>query len=76
MAGPPQKVKVAPATPVTWTNTDDSPHQIVVQTAPEPLRTDVILRGQSVSLTFSNPGTYAYACGLHPQMKGTVEVGN
>ncbi len=72
----PTKIKVAPGKPVTWTNTDDSPHQVTVQTAPAPLRTDVLLRGQSTALTFSNPGTYNYMCGLHPQMKGTVEVGN
>jgi plastocyanin len=72
----PARIKVAPGKPVTWTNTDDSPHQVTVQTAPAPLRTDVILRGQSTALTFTSPGTYSYTCGLHPQMKGTVEVGN
>jgi plastocyanin len=72
----PGKIKVAPGKPVTWTNADDSPHQVTIQTAPAPIRTDVLLRGQSTSVTFATPGIYQYNCGLHPQMKGTVEIGN
>jgi plastocyanin len=30
--------------------------------------------GDKFSVTFSKPGTYAYACVLHPQMVGTLEV--
>ena len=58
--------------PITWTNADDSPHQIVIQG--KPLRTAVLLKGQSETLRFDEPGTFQYACGLHPNMKGTVEV--
>jgi plastocyanin len=68
----PEKLAVAPGTTVTWTNTDRSPHQVSVKD--RPLRSAIILRGQSESLTFSEPGTYEYTCGLHPSMKGTIEV--
>jgi plastocyanin len=68
----PEKLTVAPGTTVTWTNTDRSPHQVSVKD--RPLRSGVILRGQSESLTFNEPGTYEYTCGLHPSMKGTIEV--
>jgi plastocyanin len=68
----PEKLTVAPGTTVTWTNTDRSPHQVSVKD--RPLRSAIILRGQSESLTFSEPGTYEYTCGLHPSMKGTIEV--
>ena len=37
-------------------------------------RTAVFLRGQSASLTLDKPGEYGYICGLHPSMKGTIEV--
>ena len=37
-------------------------------------RTGVMLKGQSETLTFDKPGTYGYICGLHPNMKGTIEV--
>ena len=38
------------------------------------LRTPVILKGQSTSLTFEHAGSYGYICGLHPAMKGQIEV--
>ena len=38
------------------------------------LKTDVLLKGQSASLTFKDPGVYSYNCALHPNMKGAVEV--
>lgn len=57
--------------PLKFLNTDDSPHFIVVQGGP---KTDVLLRGQSASVTFDKAGGYNYICGLHPSMKGTVEV--
>jgi plastocyanin len=68
----PANVKVVPGQPITWTNADDSPHQISV--SGKPLRTAVLLKGQSASLTFDEAGTFGYICGLHPGMKGTVEV--
>ena len=37
-------------------------------------RSTVLLKGQSHSQAFAAPGVYEYTCGLHPNMKGTVEV--
>jgi plastocyanin len=68
----PGTIKVAAGSPVTWTNTDDSPHQISV--AGQPLRTAVLLKGDSASLSFADAGTFGYICGLHPGMKGSIEV--
>jgi plastocyanin len=68
----PGTMTVPPGAPVTWTNTDDSPHMVVV--SGQPLRTAVLLKGQSESLRFDAAGTFHYACGLHPNMKGTIEV--
>jgi plastocyanin len=68
----PSVMKVTAGQPVTWTNADDSPHQITV--TDKGLRTAVLLKGQSASLTFNDAGTFGYICGLHPNMKGTVEV--
>jgi len=69
----PEKVTVAANTPITWVNTDGSPHQVTI-TGAKPQRTAVLLKGQSAQLTFADAGTYAYICGLHPAMKGTIEV--
>jgi plastocyanin len=69
----PQKITVKAGQTITWTNVDDSPHQVTVQ-GETTLRTPVILKGQSTSLTFNDVGTYGYICGLHPGMKGQIEV--
>jgi plastocyanin len=68
----PQKLEIKAGGTATWTNVDDSPHWIAV--AGSDMRTPVMVRGQSASLKFDKPGTYGYICGLHPAMKGTVEV--
>ena len=69
----PAIMKVIAGQPVTWTNTDDSPHQVTI-TGSKPVRTAVLLKGDSASLTFDDAGTFGYICGLHPNMKGTIEV--
>ncbi len=58
--------------PVTWVNNDDSPHQITVVSTKE--RSPIITKGQSAVLPFNTAGTYEYMCGLHPSMKGSIEV--
>ena len=52
---------------------DDSPHQDTLAGA-NGRRSAIILKGQAETLTFNEPGSYAYICGLHPKMKGTIEV--
>jgi amicyanin len=69
----PEKLEVKAGQYVTWTNADDSPHQVTIA-GEGGTRTPVILKGQSQTLKFTAPGTYDYICGLHPGMKGKVEV--
>jgi plastocyanin len=71
----PNKLTTAPGKPVTWVNNDGSPHQItfVGDNAKLP-RSEMLLKGQSHTQSFAAAGTYDYICGLHPQMKGSVEV--
>jgi len=69
----PDKLTVAPGKTVTWVNGDDSPHQITVTTGAQ-TRGPVMTKGQSHSQAFATPGTYDYICGLHPSMKGQIEV--
>ena len=69
----PETLSVPKGTYVSWTNTDDSPHQVTVTSAGG-LRTPVILKGERQVLKFENAGTYDYICGLHPNMKGKIEV--
>jgi plastocyanin len=69
----PGTLTAAPGRAVTWVNTDDSPHQVMVTTG-TPSRGPVMTKGQSYTKAFSAPGVYDYICGLHPSMKGQVEV--
>ena len=67
----PETVAVAPNTPITWHNADGSPHQVTI-TGSKPQRSAVILKGQTAQLSFAEPATYDYICGLHPAMKGKI----
>jgi plastocyanin len=67
----PAKISAMAGKALTFFNSDDTPHQITVTNGP---KTAVFLRGQRASVTFDKPGEYNYICGLHPSMKGTIEV--
>jgi plastocyanin len=70
----PQKVVVKPGTKVTWTNDDTNIHDIKDTS---PLATPVsqeLSKGETFSIAYGQPGTYAYVCGIHPYMAGSVEV--
>jgi plastocyanin len=65
-------VKVGQA--VLWTNEGNVDHT-VTETAADGIASPEIKPGQSYTLTFQTPGTYAYICSIHPDsMKGTVIV--
>lgn len=68
----PAKLSIDTGQRVAWTNGDDSPHQITLTKTQE--RSPVLVKGQTHAQAFTAPGTYEYHCGLHPQMKGTIEA--
>lgn len=68
----PNRLVATVGQPVRWLNGDDSPHQITVTSTKE--RSPILTKGQSAVLAFNAPGAYDYICGLHPSMKGIVEV--
>jgi plastocyanin len=57
---------------VGWTNDDTAPHSAVSDEGG--CETEVLQPGEAGALVFDEPGTYAYYCGVHPEMTGTVEV--
>ena len=70
----PQKVVVKAGTKVTWHNDDTNIHDIKDTS---PLATPVsseLSKGETFSITYGQPGSYSYVCGIHPYMTGTVEV--
>ncbi len=69
----PGAIKVTAGQSITWTNADDTPHQITL-VGGKAQRSDVMLKGQAATMKFDEAGNIAYICGLHPTMKGTIEV--
>jgi plastocyanin len=68
----PAKLTVARGSQVTWTNRDDIPHTIVLTTIG--VRSKALDTDNSFTYQFDKAGTFAYVCGLHPQMHGQVVV--
>jgi plastocyanin len=65
-------ISVAKGTTVTWTNNDAMQHTV---TADDNSFTSAKLNyGDTYSHMFSDAGTIAYHCTVHPSMTGTVEV--
>jgi plastocyanin len=67
----PKTIEVEAGQSVTWTNEDNFTHTVQVDGQED----HKVERGESVSITFENPGTYHYVCTLHSQdMEGEVIV--
>jgi len=68
----PANITVRPGTKVTWVQGDRMPHIISGKTGG--MRSNTLFTGQEYSYIFQKPGSYGYACDLHPSMKGSVVV--
>jgi plastocyanin len=67
----PKVIEIEAGDTVTWTNEDNFTHTVQVE-GQEDHKVD---QGESVEITFDEPGTYDYVCTLHSQdMDGTVIV--
>ena len=68
----PASLTVSAGSTVTWTNKDDEPHTVVSDSAV--FRSGALDTDESFSFKFEKPGTYHYACSIHPRMVGTIVV--
>jgi plastocyanin len=59
---------------VSWTNHDQAPHDVVTTSAPAAFRSPLLNTGETWSFTFTVPGTYAYYCSVHPDMRAQITV--
>jgi plastocyanin len=59
---------------VTWRLAGAAPH--TVSAVDGSFDSGMLQPGATFSHRFDEPGTYRYACAFHPQMTGTIEVGN
>jgi plastocyanin len=64
-------------TVVEWTNLDEAPPALVVDTSsPVAYSSGSLPTGTIHSLRFTVPGTYRYYCPIHSSMKGIIIVQN
>jgi plastocyanin len=72
LAFEPAETVVAVGTTVAWTVTQASPHTVTA--ADGSFDSGILDVGGRFEHTFLEPGSFAYACQLHPQMQATVVV--
>ena len=68
----PPALTVAAGSTVTWTNNDNFGHSVVATDGS--FASSSLDSGVAFDFTFATPGEYAYVCGIHPEMTGTVTV--
>lgn len=68
----PATVTIHTGDTITWTN--DGPSEHTATASNGSFNTGLLKKGQSASHTFTQPGTYAYICTIHPFMHGTIVV--
>lgn len=67
----PKTIEISAGDTVTWTNNDNFTHTVKIDGQDD----HKVGRGDSVSITFDEPGRYHYVCTLHSKdMDGTVIV--
>lgn len=68
----PPATAVPMGTEVTWTNADPTAHTVTADDGS--FDSGPLDQGGTFSMTFNEAGEVAYACAIHPTMKGTVTV--
>ncbi len=68
----PAELKVKVGDTVTWTNHDDIPHSIVLNSLA--VRSKTMDTDGTFAYKFDKAGTFFYVCGLHPFMQAKVVV--
>jgi plastocyanin len=68
----PTSLVVPVGTKVSWKNLDGEPHTI--KSIDDTFRSGALDQNDTFSFKFDKPGTYKYACSIHPQMVATIEV--
>ncbi|CZQ80353.1 cupredoxin [Trichococcus palustris] len=66
----PKEMTIKKGTTLTWINKDGPTHNIVG----DAFKSGDLKTGDTFEFTFNETGTFAYHCGLHPNMTGTIIV--
>ncbi|MGI5458684.1 cupredoxin domain-containing protein [Streptomyces sp. CA-249302] len=70
----PRSLTITAGDTVTWTNQDQAPHDVKTSSGPAAVHSPMLSKGGSWSHTFGTPGTYGYACTVHPDMTARLVV--
>jgi len=70
----PASITVHVGDTITWTNTDQAPHDVTTTSGPVSIHSSMLMKGQSWQYSFTTAGTYSYICSIHPDMRATVVV--
>jgi plastocyanin len=73
LAFDPPSLDVAAGDTIVWRNDDTVPHTVTADDGS--FDSGIFDPGATFSQVFENPGTFAYHCNVHPQMKGRIAVG-
>ena len=68
----PAELTVAVGDTVTWTNAEGVDHSVVGDD--DAFESERMTKEDTFEFTFDSAGTFAYICGLHPSMAGTITV--
>lgn len=68
----PATLTVSAGTTVTWTNADPAEHSVVATDVS--FNSDNLAQGATFEHTFDSAGEFAYVCGIHQRMAGTITV--
>ena len=71
----PAVLKIRAGTSVKWTNNEKRTTHSILFTGPGGFESERIFPGESWQRKFDTPGSFAYSCGPHPEMKGQIDVG-
>jgi plastocyanin len=69
----PARITVAAGTKVTFSNAGTQPHNASSSDG-DGWDTGLLARGETATVTFNRPGTYAFSCTPHPSMIGQIIV--
>ena len=67
----PSGLSVAAGSAISWTNGDSANHTVTLDdgSCDTPVNA-----GETVTVTYNTPGTFAFHCTIHPNMTGSLEV--
>ncbi len=66
----PASITIKAGESVLWKNQETASHTIAI----DGTESNELFDGDTWSHTFTAPGTFAYVCGIHPGMQGSVIV--